>query len=82
MSMRRTSILLPDDLRVQALHQASREGLSLGALIREALVLKIRLPAARGKADPLLADTAVFRGKAPRDLAQHHDRHLYDHAAS
>ena len=77
MGMRRTSIMLPDDLKVRVLHCASQEGLSLGAFIREALILKIRPPAAKGNSDPFFADTAVFRGKAPRDLAQHHDRYLY-----
>ena len=77
MGMRRTSIMLPDDLKVRVLSCANQEGLSLGAFIREALILKIRPPAATGQTDPFFADTAVFRGKAPRDLARHHDRYLY-----
>ncbi|MBA2496596.1 MAG: CopG family transcriptional regulator [Acidimicrobiia bacterium] len=35
--MRRTTVLLPDDVDARLRHEATRRGTSLGALIREAL---------------------------------------------
>lgn len=82
--MQRTSIMLPPALKTRALRQAQVLGISLGELIRRSLVLTIRgrAPAPGQHDDPLFADTAVFRGPAPRDLSRRHDRYLYGDAAS
>jgi hypothetical protein len=70
--MVRTTVLLPADLRSRASRCARERGLSLGALVRELLVLEVE----RSR-DPLFADRAVYKGRAPRDIAARHDAHLF-----
>lgn len=75
--MKRTTVMLPADLRRRAFARARQRGVSLGELIRESL--DASLPG-RGEAraqDPLFADAATWEGKAPKDLAAAHDEHLY-----
>ena len=59
--------------------RTSKRGLrvSLGQLIRTSLEAGLREPTPVRDEDPLFADDAVFEGRAPRDLARNHDRHLY-----
>ncbi len=76
-SLKRTTVMLPSDLRRRAFHRAKERGVSLGALIRESLDAALPRTAQAAGDDPLFADGAVFRGAAPRDLARHHDRYLY-----
>ena len=68
--MRRTQILLPEDVHRRATEAARARGTSLGALVREAL--EERLARAGASADPieelLLAD--------PFDADPHPDPHL------
>jgi hypothetical protein len=75
-AMKRTTIMLPDDLRRRAISRARERGVSLGELIRESLdaSVPIRYDATQ---DPLFADV-VFDGPAPRDLSTRHDEYLYD----
>jgi hypothetical protein len=75
-AMKRTTIMLPADLRHRAFRRAKERGVSLGVLIRESL--DTALPAAHGTETPLLADRAIYEGDAPRDVARNHDRYLYD----
>jgi hypothetical protein len=77
-SMRRTTIMLPADLRRRAFRRARDQGVSFGVVVRESL--DAALPALEwiGGDDPLFADGAVWRGRAPRALAREHDRFLYD----
>jgi len=75
--LKRTTIMLPAELRTRAFVRAKERGVSFGELVRESLASA--LPAtghARGE-DPLFSDAAVFTGRAPTDLAAAHDRHLY-----
>ena len=80
--MQRTTIMLPEGLKVRALRQAEMQKISLGEFIRRSLMRSIQQPHKRHQQDPLLADDAVFRGPVPRDLSRHHDRYLYGDAAS
>ena len=76
--MDRTTIMLPPDLKMRASSQAKKRGVSLGQFIREALEnsLSTENPN-KASDDPLFLDSAVFRGKTPKDLASKHDKYLY-----
>lgn len=75
--MRRTTIMLPERLRVRAAEHARKRGVSLGGLIRESLTARLESLAATSQRDPFFADDAVFRGPAPADSSRDHDRYLY-----
>jgi hypothetical protein len=77
-SMKRTTIMIPEDLKIKALKHARMLGISLGQLVRESL--KRRLQTSKDVQpvdDPLFADDVVFQGETPSDLAENHDSHLY-----
>ena len=76
--MKRTTVMLPPELRRRAFRRAKERGVSLGLLIRESLDHAVPSSVEEVGEDLLLTDGAVFRGQAPRDLARDHDRHLYD----
>ncbi len=75
--MKRTTVMLPADLRRRAFARAHERGVSLGELIRESLDAAIPVSSPARAADPLFTDSAVFAGKAPKDLSAAHDRYLY-----
>jgi len=75
--MRRTTVMLPDDLKDRAMRQAGSLGISLGEFIRDALVLSLERPEEALGRDPLLADWAVSDADGPSDMAADHDRYLY-----
>jgi hypothetical protein len=76
-SMKRTTVMLPEDLRRRAFVRARERGVSLGELIRESLDAAVPASPPARTADPLFTDSAVFAGKAPKDLSAAHDRYLY-----
>lgn len=74
--MRRTTVMLPKELKTKAMNHARKMGISMGQFIREALARSLdqdKYPIE----DPLFSDDAVFQGKTPADLAQNHDDYLY-----
>lgn len=75
--MRRTTVMIPEDLKTRAARRANSAGLSLGGFIRESLerALKSNPPGALD--DPFLTDNAVYEGDTKVDLAQNHDIYLY-----
>ena len=76
--MKRTTVMIPEDLKIQALKHASMTGMSLGGFIREALERALQL--ANGDKlvdDPFFTDRVVFNGETPSDLARNHDEYLY-----
>lgn len=78
--MERTTVMLPLDLKERTMRLARQLGVSFGELVRTSLetVVSRRDGKRRDrKHDPLLADTRVFRGSAPKDLAANHDKYLY-----
>ncbi len=75
--MVRTTIMLPASLKTRAERRARARGTSLGGLIRDALTAAVEESA---ESDPLFSDDTVYRGRAPRDLAENHDRYLYGEA--
>jgi len=76
--MNRTTIMLPPSLKSRALSLARRQGMSLGAVIREALEARLQgsLRVAE-EGDPFWGDDLVFEGRIPRDIGGNHDRYLY-----
>ena len=83
--MKRTTIMIPDELKMRAIKYASRMGMSLGGFIRESLERALEHPdggQSSDTTDPLLADDAVFSGKTPEDLAENHDDYLYGDSMS
>lgn len=69
--------MLPESLRERALRRAHEEGVSLGQLIRNSLTSTLLGERTGSGGDSLLRDKAVYRGPAPKDTAQEHDRYLY-----
>jgi hypothetical protein len=76
--MKRTTVMLPADLRRRAFRRAKEQGVSFGVVVRDSL--DAALPALEGIVgdDSLFADVVVWRGRVPRALARDHDRFLYD----
>jgi len=73
--MTRTTIMLPEDLKLRAQETARDLGISLAELIRE--TLERRLEGVPGDDDPLFKDVPVYEGPVPADLSEQHDRYLY-----
>ena len=75
--MKRTTVMIPEDLKIRAVNRANSMGLSLGGLIRESLERVLRSEDTGMLDDPYLADNAVYEGDTPVDLAKNHDQYLY-----
>jgi hypothetical protein len=75
--MKRTTVMLPEDLRSRALLLAKRKGVSLGELVRDSLSAALPGVTYDAHADPLFEDV-VFDGPGPDDVSAKHDRYLYD----
>jgi len=75
--MRRTTVMIPEDLKTRAAKQANSMGLSLGGLIRESLERVLKSDFAGTLDDPFLADNTVYEGETVIDLAKNHDLYLY-----
>ena len=75
--MRRTTIMIPEHLKIRAARRAKAEGLSLGGFIRETLEKALKSGALGTLDDPFLNDNAVYKGKTEIDLAKNHDAYLY-----
>ena len=65
----------PDDLRAKAEAAARERGVALDEFVRLCVSSKVNQDRAT---DPLFSDTAIFAADAPSDLAQNHDRYLYE----
>lgn len=75
--MHRTTIMLPEDLKLRAERLARRRGVSLGEVVRQSLLSHLDRQADEVREDPLLADTAAYPGPSEADAAAAHDRYLY-----
>jgi hypothetical protein len=77
--MQRTTVVFPAPLKDLATARARSAGISFGEFVRRA-VEKAAMETTRrqrGRRDTLLADRAVFNGRAPQDLSRRHDACLY-----
>lgn len=75
--MKRTTIMLPVDLKLKAEKKAENMGISLGELIRLSLKTQVGKKTDTVQDDPFLSDDAVFSGDAPDDFSRNHDKYLY-----
>ena len=76
--MKRTSLMLPDDLKIRAHNRAKGMGISLGELIRESLEITLdNADEEKLTKDSLFADDALYDGEVPKDLSRNHDQYLY-----
>jgi hypothetical protein len=75
--MKRTTVMIPEDLKARAERRARRTGVSFGSLVRDSLQAALREPVPAAE-DPFLSDAAVYRGAVPRDLSARHDHYLYE----
>ena len=75
--MKRTTIMLPPELKMKALQRANQMGISLGELIRNSLTALLHHSKEQTTDDPLFTDNNVFNDQGPQDLAENHDRYLY-----
>ena len=74
--MKRTTVMLPADLKARAVSAARKRGISFGELLRQSLHAAVDSPT-NTYDDPVFSDTAVFDGPGPDDLAEQHDGYLY-----
>ena len=79
MATYRTTIVLPLPLKRAVSELAHDLGISLGEFVRRALEKELRRQASDDdqEPDPLLDDTAVYRGRVPKNLSKDHDAYLY-----
>jgi hypothetical protein len=75
--MKRTTVMISEDLKNRAAKRANSMGLSLGGFIRESLERVLKSEDTGMFDDPYLADTVVYEGETEVDLAQNHDQYLY-----
>ena len=75
--MNRTTILLTETLKMQAVRLAKLEGISFGQLIRESLEMRLKENDKKRERDCFYEDNSVFTGKSPHDLSINHDDYLY-----
>ena len=74
--MRRTTVVLPPELKRRAQLVAARKGVSFGALMRSAIARYTEEEPVQER-DPLFAVAPLFRDGGERDLAQRLDDELY-----
>ncbi len=79
--MKRTTVMLPPELKARAERRAYELGVSFGELVRETLQGALESGEERRTDDPLFKDEAVYKGKTPKNLAERHDEYLYDDEA-
>lgn len=78
LDMKRTTIMLPDDLKKLAEREALRRGFSLGEIIRTALHEMLQpTKKHKGKRDPLFSEDLVYKGPVEKDISSNHDAYLY-----
>jgi hypothetical protein len=75
--MKRTTIMIPEDLKIRAARRANAVGISLGGFIRESLERALNSDGKVALDDPYLSDNSVYEDDIPTDLAQNHDNYLY-----
>ena len=76
-TMKRTTLMIPEDLKIRAARRANAVGISLGGFIRESLERALKSDGNVAFDDPYMNDNSVYEGDIPADLAQNHDKYLY-----
>lgn len=76
--MKRTTIMLPDNLKKLAEREAQRRGFSLGEMIRTALQELLNpVKKQKNKRDSLFSNNLVYKGTVENDFSINHDKYLY-----
>jgi len=75
--MRRTTFMLPDDLKERAQSLAKQRRVSFGELVRRLLWREVDTARRPEPTDPFFSDSAVWEGPTPGDVAERHDDYLY-----
>jgi hypothetical protein len=75
--MKRTTVMLPEELKNRAVKRADTMGISLGEFIRESLKRNLKSDKSFPFVDSYLGDSTVYEGDTPSDLSQNHDEYLY-----
>ena len=75
--MNRTTIMLPEELKLLAEREAYRRGISLGEVIRLALKDWVYPKKKNRSRDPLFDFNLKFDAPCEDDLSQKHDDYLY-----
>ena len=76
--MKRTTVMIPEDLKIRAAKRANALGISLEECIRESLEKALKSNPNDFLDDPFMNDNAVFEGETPVDMALDHDKYLYE----
>ena len=80
MTVSRTTVVFPSDLKRRAVALARERKISFNELVRLAVLKAVNEAPAkrrRGK-DPLFSDVKVYHGPVPADLSKNHHKYLYD----
>ncbi|MBA3237000.1 MAG: hypothetical protein H0T62_01445 [Parachlamydiaceae bacterium] len=76
--MKRTTVMLPEDLKKMAEREALRQGASLGEIIRTALKALLQpIKMENYKKDSLFSNDLVYKGPVEKDISRNHDEYLY-----
>lgn len=75
--MDRTTIILPEPLKLRLKQTAEKQGVSFGKLVRLALEKFVFSQSNPLSSDPFLASKTIFADKGPSDAAKNHDKYLY-----
>lgn len=70
--MLRTTIMLPEKLKIRAIQLARQQGVSLSEFIREALNNSCSIQNLTER-DAFFADNVAYDGKVPQNISSHHD---------
>jgi hypothetical protein len=79
--MSRTTVVLPEELRLRAKERARRDGIAFAELVRQAIEARVGSPGDRVEEDPLFGDVPIYDGDVPSDLSAEHDAYLYGEAS-
>jgi hypothetical protein len=77
--MNRTTVVLPEDLKLRAKERARRDGIPFAELVRQAVEARVAVPHAQD-VDPLFGNLPVYEGFVPPNLSEEHDEELYGEA--
>lgn len=76
--MKRTTVMIPENLKTRAAKRANSMGISLGEFIRDSLEKTLKANPNKSADDPFLNDNSVYKGDTPIDLSRNHDHYLYE----
>lgn len=76
--MYRTTIMLPEVLKVKLAKEAEREKVSFGELVRRALEKYLLSKRGVVAHDSFLSSKTIFQDEGPTDVADRHDDYLLE----